>query len=87
MKHLLISILILGFAVSGMFAQTISEISKEKKQIVVQMDGDIMEMPGMTKMVMKFDKEAGMGSDAFDAPYMGIFVVRYQFPQSPGTWL
>jgi len=82
MKQLIAIALILGFAVSGMFAQSINEINKEMKQIVVQMDGDMMDMPGMTKMVMKLDKELGAGNDAADAPYMGVFVEDLSFPKA-----
>lgn len=83
MKRALISIAILSLGLGSLIAQPKEVIvQKEGKEIRMEIEEAMSDMPGGPKMIMKFNQQTVAGDEAADAPYFGIFVEDLNFPKA-----
>lgn len=80
MKRLLIFALVLSFGFTILYGQP----SKDdlNKQIKIELEKEMADMPGGAKVIMKLDKTMSLDEPAADAAYMGIFVQDLDFPKA-----
>ncbi|MDD4309401.1 MAG: PDZ domain-containing protein [Candidatus Cloacimonetes bacterium] len=82
MKKVVIAVVALGFVLGSLYAQPKDELRKELKQMQVELQGDLADMPGGSKMIVKINKDLGLDTDSADAAYLGIFVEDVTFPKA-----
>lgn len=86
MKRALISIVILSLGIGSLIAQPKEVVvNKDGKEIRMEIQGDMADLPGGTKVIMKMNKDIKLDSEdagAADAPYFGIFVEDLTFPKA-----
>jgi len=86
MKKWILIILSVGLIFSVAMAQNQDATKKQiQKQITMDLNGDLSDLsnlPGATKMTLNLNTDIPTGSEAADAPYMGIFVEDITFPKA-----
>ncbi len=82
MKKALVALMILGIGLGTLVAQPKDDIMKEVREMQVELEKNLSDVPGSPKIIMNIRKDFATDSDAPDAAFMGIYSEDLDFPKA-----